>query len=279
MSDMQIMIDGQPGHFPAEGGVVRMGDDNRMNVLFYKKAVHDPIKSRELGRPFSLPRDYVRIQQPGEKDCVDRPVLPGDPAVQRWPRQWDQYQKQQVQAPAGTPVDVLFPQNPEIGANLHGLGCHTVEQLAGMTEHGAQTIGMGAVMWRNKAKEFLAAANGGAGMHKLMAENDKLKNTIEVQGSQIALMQRQLETLAAQVNQKLPPAMIPVVQPTIAQEAMHFSNDGPEATEFEATSSFDSPVTGGEPLFIDETNEPNVEDAGLPSKPKAGRPKGSRNTK
>jgi hypothetical protein len=261
MNDVAITIDGQRGSFPVEGGPVRMGDDTRMNVLFYKKAVLDPIKSRELGRPWTKAMDYVRIQQPGEKDCVDRPLRENDDAIYRWPRQWDQYRKQQVQAPSGTPVDVLFPQNQEIAANLHSLGCHTIEQLAGMTEHGAQTIGMGSTMWRNKAKEFLAAANGGAGMHRLQKQIDDERNKNEVLSSQLAMVTKQLELLSAQVNQKIIPGSIaPAFQPTLAQNAMRFSNDGPDEDEGHTGDGGEQefepqPLTGSQPLFVEETDE------------------------
>lgn len=281
MNNNQVTIDGQSGTIGADG-MVRMGSDDQMNVLFYKKPVLDVQKSRELGRPWHRSMDYVRIQQPGEKDYNDRPVQELDDAKYRWPRLWDAYQKGQEPAPNGTPVDVLFPQNPEIPANLHTLGVHTIEQLSGLTEHGAQTVGMGSTMWRNKAKEFLAAANGGAGMHRLNAENDRLKNSIEVLSNQNAALKAQLDRLSAIVEQKIPQGTVPDYTPRAAPTTlMSFSNDAEDVADVSVEGEFTSGIqTGasGQPLFIEagednESDEPTDEEI-QNSKPKPGWPKG-----
>jgi hypothetical protein len=270
-----VVIDGQARTIQ-DDGMVRFHTDQQMNVLFYKKAVIDPIESRERGRTWTRAVDYVKIQQPGERDYVDRPARDDDKA--RWPQLWARYEQGQKQAPQGTPIDILFPQNPEIPANLHTLGVHTIEQCAGLTEHGAQTIGIGATMWRNKAKEFLSCANGGAGYGRLKAENDKLQNVIEVQGNQLAQMKHQLDQLAAQVNQKISPNMIPPHVPTIAQEtfaarqAQTFSNDYEDADP-SADVNEDTPAneiqSGGEPLFVETSDDSHLSDAPAAS-PKRG---------
>lgn len=282
MNNMQVTIDGQAGTIQ-DNGMVRLGSDDRVNVLFYKKSVHDPEESRKRGRPWSKSMDYVRIQQPGEKDCIDRPVAEDDPAKYRWSRHWEAYQKGQTAAPNGTPVDVLFPQSPEIAANLHSLGVHTVEQLSGLTEHGAQTIGMGATQWRNHAKQFLAAAAGGAGVHALKKQIEERDNKIEVMANQMAGMKAQLDRLMAQIDQRIPPAMIPASDPTLAQRAytappMSFSNDsvdedeqgGVNFNEF-ATAAAEAP--DGDPLFIEGAEEIETADSASGTK-KPGWPKG-----
>lgn len=285
MNSLQGTIDGQPVSIGMGGegyGVVRFGSDDKMNVHFYVRPILDPIKSREVGRPWKVPRDYVRIQHPGEKDTIDRPVTEDD--KRRWPRHWEMFQKGHAQIPDGTPVDVLFPQSPEIPENLHTLGCHTVEQLANMTEHGAQTIGMGATQWRNKAREFLSAANGGAGMHKLQKQLDDEKNKNEVLANQMAQLQTQVSQLLA-MQQGVPRAMIPVHPPTVAQQASQvFSNDGPEFEELQADplegdQSFDQTGLSTEPLFLDPNANPvESSSASTEAAPKRrGRPPGSRN--
>lgn len=278
MNNMQVTIDGQPGTIQ-DNGMVRFGSDDRVNVLFYKKSVHDPEESRKRGRPWSKSMDYVRIQQPGEKDCIDRPVAEDDPAKYRWSRHWEAYQKGQTAAPSGTPVDVLFPQSPEIAANLHSLGVHTTEQLAGLTEHGAQTIGMGATQWRNRAKEFLNAAAGGAGVHALKKQIEERDNKIEVMANQMAGMKAQLDRLMAQVDQRIPSAMIPQQAPTLA--AMRFSNDGyvdPEAVSSETNDEFVAEIQTGDgsdnPLFVEEPEESASSSSEITEPAKRGWPKG-----
>ncbi len=192
----------------APDGMVRFGSDSQMNVRFYNKAVPDPVLSQQHGRQINVDKIYVHIQHPGEKDYSDDPIE-NKPGIQkRFPRQWEQFEKRQEQVPAGTPIDILFPQSPAIGANLHGYGVHTIEQMANLHEHGAQAIGMGATEWRNAAKTFLDQANAHVGQHQWAREKATLENTIEVQGNQIGQLQAQLDKLLAQL-QGVPGAMIP----------------------------------------------------------------------
>ncbi|MEJ0092820.1 MAG: hypothetical protein WDN46_14285 [Methylocella sp.] len=279
-----VTIDGQGGTIQPNG-LVRFGSDETVNVLFYTKSVLDPVQSRERGRPYHVSLPYVRIQQPGEKDYIDRPVTENDAAKHRWPHHWARYEGGQKPAPAGTPLECLFPQHPEIAANLHTLAVHTVEQLAGLTAHGQQTIGMGATEWQRKAKEFLAAANGGVGMHRLQQENDKLKGQIEVQGNQIALMKTQIDRLLAAQNQKIPPAMIPNGDPTLAQQfgegrttdyppqfgdsRQTFPNDDlPDTDAAPAIEASD------EPMFVEEEAADSEESLDAPPKRRGGWPAG-----
>ena len=92
MNNMQVTVDGMSGTIQQDG-MVRFGSDDRMNVLFYDKVVIDPVKSREMGRPFSNSVPYVRIQQPGERDYVDRPIRENDDAIRRWPRHYEAYKQ------------------------------------------------------------------------------------------------------------------------------------------------------------------------------------------
>jgi hypothetical protein len=195
----QLPGDGQQIHIQQDG-MVRFGSDNQTNVLFYKRPVADPELSRQFGRPMTKGVDYVRIQHPGERDTIDTPVANKPDAPHRWPRQWAQFQRSQEQIPDGTPIEMLFPQHPEIGANLHA----------------AQSIGMGATQWRNKAKDFLEKANKGVGIHKLEAELEKRDNVIEVLKNQLDEQKRQIDRLIA-AQQGVPDAMIPTGRPTVAQ--------------------------------------------------------------
>lgn len=245
---MEQQINGfeQPA-FMQDDGSVRFGSDAHMNVVFYTRVVHDPEESTRRGMPFSKSATYVKIQQPGERDNVDRPVRGDmDEAIRRFPRQWALFQAGKKAVPQGTPVEVLFPQTPEIPVNLHLVGVHTVQQLANLTAHGMDTIGMGAAMWKQKAGEFLKAAEGSAGYHKLDAENQKLRNKLEVQEHNMSLMRAQLDALIAAKNGAAPGTIKPF-EPTLAQAAyatIHDDNVGDvEVQEVHA------PIAGGDPLF------------------------------
>ena len=295
MNNMQVTVDGMSGTIQQDG-MVRFGSDDRMNVLFYDKVVIDPVKSREMGRPFSNSVPYVRIQQPGERDYVDRPIRENDDAIRRWPRHYEAYKQGRKPAPAGTPLEILFPQHLEIAANLHGLGIHTVEQLAGLTEHGAQTVGMGATMWRENARKFLDAAKGGVSLHKMQKELEDRDNQIEVLRNQMALQKTQIDRLMAMVDQKIPSSAVPPLSSTLAQDAfsratprMTFDNDGPSESDaigygaVEVDVYADPPVSN-EPLFIEQQDTGSVAGPTISetpsSKPRGwpkGKPRGSRN--
>ena len=199
-------------------GMVSFKSTNNANVIFYNKSVLDTIKSRESGRPVYVSKEYVRIQHPGEMDVIDRPI-DDDPRVKFiWPQQYQKFLNNQDHSiPDGTPLEVLFPNRPEIPANLHTQGVHTVEQLEGLTAHALQMIGMGAVEWQNMARKFLDSAKGGIEHHKLTKKIEDLQSQNEVLQNQLSLMKAQIDRLsAAQLG--VPPNMIPSSVPTLAQQ-------------------------------------------------------------
>jgi len=133
-----------------------------------------------------------------------------------------QYQKfqtnNQQDAPEGTPLEILFPNHPEISANLHTQAVHTVEQMANLTAHALQNIGMGAVEWQGMARKFLDSAKGGIEHHRLVKDLEDQKSKNEVLQNQVSLMQSQLNRLMAAQQQGIPPHMIPNAAPTVAQQ-------------------------------------------------------------
>src|SRR5258708_25769374 len=88
------------------GGIVKMEKDNNV-AMFYNKAVNNPAKSAEQGRPVYENRVFVRIAPPGERlNIVDRPLQEND--KHRYPIQWAQFQQNREQLPEGTPIDLLY---------------------------------------------------------------------------------------------------------------------------------------------------------------------------
>ena len=259
-----IMIDGKAGSIGA-GGTVDFGAPETMHVFFLNKSIPDIEESRRRGRRWDKSVPHVHIQHPGEKDYVERPLKENDIAIMRWPRQYEAYLKKQEAIPDGTPIDVLFPEEPQIPANLKSIAIYTVEQLAGLTAHGLQTVGMGATQWQQRAKSFLEAANGGKGMHKLRLENERQANTIEVLSNQVALMKAQLEKLAAQVTNKLGANMIPNMPAPIAQAHAQVLHETYEPL----------PELSDEPLFVavaDAVEGPAIEQLAVSPPKRRGRP-------
>lgn len=220
MNQIQVSVDGISGTFPHGGGMVSFGSDNHTNVIFYMKSVLDPVRSRQEGRPFYISKEYVRIQQPGEQlNVIDRPVADDPRVIQRWPNHYQKFQNNNQQdMPEGTPLEILFPNAPEIPANLHTQAVHTVEQLSNLTAHALQSIGMGSVEWQGMARRFLDSAKGGMEHHRLTKQVEDLQGQNQVLQNQISLMQSQLNRLTASQLQGIPQHMIPNTPPTQAQQ-------------------------------------------------------------
>lgn len=156
-------------------GSVELGSDAQLAVLFYNRAVPNEVRSREQGTPVYEPRDYVKIFHPGEKDVIDRPAKEADKL--RFARQWAAYQQRRDQVAEGTPLEHLFPGNPEIVAQLRAVHVHTVQQLASLSDTAAGGIPFGGAL-RDKAKTFLDGAERAKGYHVLekQLEEERAKN-------------------------------------------------------------------------------------------------------
>ena len=131
-------------------------------MVFHSKAVHNPAKSRETGVPTYDPILYVRIQTPGDNlQIADRPAKAND--VERFPKQYELFKQGRGEEQPGTPVDLLFPDNPEIVATLRHLKIPTVQMLADLNSEGERHIGMGGLEWKAKARRFLDMAKANEG--------------------------------------------------------------------------------------------------------------------
>ncbi len=173
------------------GGLVEFGSDARLFVEFTSRSVLDEKASKDVGRPVHTQVDYVRIRQPAERDEILRPAHDGD--RRRFARHWQAYQEGREATPAGTPLAILFPNNPEVVENLKYDKIFVVEQLAALTDTQIQNIGMGARAWSQNAKAFLDAANGGKGLQDLFAEVDQLSASMKAKDKRIEALEAALE--------------------------------------------------------------------------------------
>lgn len=196
-----------PGTHPMTGidwqgqgyGSVRYGEDNQLTVNFYDKSVRNALKSRDQGMPIHDLIPHVRVQTPGEHlNVVDRPIQEQD--KMRWPRQYDAYLHNQTQIPEGSPIDLMFVNNPHIADNLRGHGIHTIQQLANLSAHALLQVGMGAQEYQNKAKAYLDSASKGVDFHRIVKENEDLKNQTQVLTNQVQQLQAQLNGFISQMR-------------------------------------------------------------------------------
>jgi len=169
---------------------VTHGDDTGLYVEFYMEAELQSFKSEEEGRPIYEDVPYVRIMFPGDNTKkVVRPAnmkgtdtTPSDP--QRWPKQWEAFKNQSVQANEGTPIDQWPPLSKSMALSLKAMNIHTVEQLAGVSD--TALTWLGARDLREKAKAYIASATDSAAVLKLQSENQNLKDDIAALKSQFA---------------------------------------------------------------------------------------------
>lgn len=155
------------------GGIVEFGNDARLFVEFYSRSVRDEVASKEKDRPVHVQVDYIRIRQPGERDEINRPAHNGD--RQRFARHWQAYQDGRQATPEGTPLAILFPNNPEIVENLKFDKIFVVEQLAELNDTQIGNIGLGGRQFVDRAKAFLKAANSARGFTQLSAKIDQME--------------------------------------------------------------------------------------------------------
>jgi len=174
-------------------GVVQYGGgDRNMVALFFNKAVHNPAKSTQAGRPVFEDVIYVRIHPPGERlNIVERPANNQD--KRRFAQQWMQFQQHAEQMPEGTPIDLLYPDHPSVSAMLRAHGVFTIEQCAGLSGPAIEEIGMGAQRYSNDAAKYLEASNKGV-------KASQLRRELEERDSQIRTLTQTVETLKAEVE-------------------------------------------------------------------------------
>jgi hypothetical protein len=166
-------------------------------VRFYTNPVYDRVRSEREGTPIIDPKVYIEFPRAGEVDVLRREATEID--KRRFPDQWKAYQESRQDMPVGTPLATLFPGFPERVELLRFFKCYTVEQLAEMSEHGVQKIGLGGFEWRKKAQDFIATAQSSKGYHQL-------HRAIEDRDATIAALEAKIAALGARIDESKQPA-------------------------------------------------------------------------
>jgi len=180
-------------------GVVEYATDKNQLAIFYNDKVIDPQKSSEVGRPYYKEQVMVRIAPPGERlNIVIRPAEQRD--TRRWPTQWNQFVQNKKQTPDGTPIDLLYPNTPSIGATLRASGVYTIEQCAELSGHAIDSVGMGAQKWVNAAARYLEVASRGVKASQLQKELDERDGQIRVLNQQVQDLTSTVNRLMAVMN-------------------------------------------------------------------------------
>jgi len=171
-------------------GTVAFGDDSKLNVRFFRGTEIHGMQSIEQGRPVTVGVDMVGIRQPGERDEHHGRVT--ELHKQRFSRQWQAYLEGREHIPDGTPLDVIFPTEPETVENLRTLKVFTVEQLAGLQENAIARLGMGSRNLVTKAQKFMEAATGYQNANRMNKELEDVKAEKALLEQRVAAMERLL---------------------------------------------------------------------------------------
>lgn len=257
----------------SDGTVLTGPGDASMLTIFYKRAVHNAIKSAQEGRPIYEDMDYVRIQQPGEtSQVVDRPVQQSD--MRRWPAQWQAYAAGKDQVAEGTPLGLLFPRHPAAIAMLQALGFMTVEHLANASATAIASIGMNGQDYVNYAQQYIKGATNGAAFHQMQMELEQTKRDKDRMAKQLDDMQHQMQQMNAALMANAGVGNVPM--PGVPRQPAP-----PPAQPMPGGSMPRAPSFGNSQVFHDaQTAQINANHAmgGQDQAPKRrGRPPGSKN--
>lgn len=180
-------------------GIVKFGNDDNLVVMFYTKSVFNAAKSLEAGTRQFENKIYVRIHAPGERlNIIDRPADESD--KYRFQKQWSNFLQNKTQIPDGTPIDLLFPNNPAIADNLKAMGIYTIQQCSKLSAHALDVIGMGAQEWKNMAVRYLENADSGAAFIKMQEELKKKDQEIKLLNRQFEQLKKSYDDIRWQIK-------------------------------------------------------------------------------
>lgn len=174
--------------------------DKALYVLFYVDAVPNTQKSDDAGRLICEQKDFVMIMVPGDKhSIIRRPVQPRD--IQRFQERYRAFKAGQAQETvSGTPLHMVPWLDKAQIMELKYLGCHTLENLAGMPDSTAQKF-MQLQKLKQQAKDAIQAAKDAAPLLTLRSEIDKKDQELSVLNTAQAELKAQLAAQSAQIQQ------------------------------------------------------------------------------
>jgi hypothetical protein len=161
-------------------------DDKRLFVQFFIEPIKNETASEKAGRPIFDEVPCIRIMTPGSRDVMVQKV--NESYKRRFPKQWDRFEKQQEEVVDGTPLTQVPWLTVGIIAELKAVNCHTLEQLATMSDTAMSKM-MGMMGFRQKAQNFIAAAKETAPFTQMQAKIEERDNEITLLKSQLVEMQ------------------------------------------------------------------------------------------
>lgn len=185
------------------------GSKNVAYVRFYQKEVQNQFLTNKENRPIYEMRDFVRIEIPGRNDSIID-TYAGEHHKQAYPEAWARYQNDKRESGEddsirGTLLKEWSLLTPAQAKELRHYNFYTVEQVANASDAQLSPIrmivGMGEHSFREKAKSYLAAANGASLIDAQKAEVEKRDSQISDLQSKLEEQQRQMAELMARLTE------------------------------------------------------------------------------
>lgn len=197
--------------------ISRLADDPTLTVpRFFMHPVQDPIKSKEIGRPFLVDVPHVEIALAANKQS--RPVFPansiwrtevrrtdyGEEVVEvtyamRFQKQYDEFVRGDKQSISGTHLSEAPFLTSAQRLNLKGLNIHTVEALSMIDGPSIKMLGAEGRDLKNQAAAYLEKAKQGVDVLQL-------SDALSLRDSKIEELQRQLASLLPSTAEQTPVA-------------------------------------------------------------------------
>lgn len=233
-------------------GTVKYGNENSVGAVFYLDAKHNPAKSKEKGSEIYDNVAYVRIGEPGDRlNIIIRPATEAD--KRRWPIQWNQFLDHTKQRPSGTPIALLYPDQPAVGKMLEAYDVFTVEQCATLSAHSISNIGMGCQTYVNAAQRYLEVAKKGVSGSQLRQELDERDAKLRVQEQQIHQLQATVDKLMSERGKDMSAVDLrSLIEQAISQRPVNVqgANFDPQQAAINANGASSRPVAKKKDKFV-----------------------------
>jgi len=180
--------------------------DKRLVISFRRNPVLDEEATAKAGRPIHVEKDYITIVAPGDKcTAIDR--------AWGWPNDERRFghlykawleKNREGDGRIGTPLAAWPLIGKAMIADLAYFNVRTVEDLANLSDVNAQSVGP-IMEWRQKARDFMAAAEKGAVSSQLRKEVEDQKARNATLEESLKKMQEQIDALTAPPKAAQPP--------------------------------------------------------------------------
>ena len=184
-------------------GQVNYGNPGQLRPHFHWVSVKNEYQSTIQGHPVFEKREYVRIPFPGTRDFFDGPVT--DHFRRVFPQQYRAFKLAAQEVERGMPIKECPLFDVTEVDQLAYYQIFSVEQLAETPDANVATR-PGGVRLREKARKYLANAQGMAPIGALEAENKQLVETVKAQAEMLKQVQGQMQQLLSAQTEKAPTA-------------------------------------------------------------------------